>query len=639
MSTVPDDAPASVRSLRALLPRTPAASKRVRPDSAQRDAPPPSSHSRRGAMLTRGKTVLKKAVSSGGAAFGVRKSSSLNDGLRTTLLTGTVPQGAEPSIPSPLLTKKPIQTNNSSSANTDPDPDSLVLAHSALHNRTSNSFHHTIRPTIAHSEPPAVNMELKQPAMSPLTNPNNRSKPSEPSTAHSPLAQHTSTSSQSKTDRTETAKGDQSSPDQKPQSTHSQQPSFRHSFRKHSDRSESQRPDDGGQAYESRFARVSRTGFVERSVAAAVISAARQRGLPRRPKQPHGAPRPQHHLPHGGFCNPWDSALKENGLRTRGGSGSRTFFHKVAKDRRPPEEQLASMLLLAERPDFVAGHEALKKDKYALVSHWIGHSTFLIQTRGLTVLTDPVWSTRLGPLGPKRLVPPTCSIAELPQPIDVVLISNSSYDSFDKNAVQVLAPRVTKWLVPIGLRALLVANNVKENAIIELDWWEEHRFNNTLFVCTPAQHYSLRDDTLWCSWLVHAPHHRFFYCGGTGYRSIYHDVEDSDSYDYRQKYGGHSCPVFKEISRRYGSCDTAFLPIGGYKPRTHMSGVQGDAIDMLSIHKDLRARRSVAHRWGTFSSSEEGMLDAVRTLEHGLLSGPVAEHEFSYLRHGQLHIT
>ncbi|KAI0565611.1 Beta-lactamase [Gracilaria domingensis] len=414
---------------------------------------------------------------------------------------------------------------------------------------------------------------------------------------------------------------------------------LRHSFRKHSARSETSEPDDGGRSYESRFTRISRTGFVERSVAAAVISAARQRGMPRKSRPCADSPRPAHHRSHGGFCNPWDSALKENGSRGRGGSGSRTFFHKVAKDRRPPDEQLASLLLLAARPDFSAGQDALKKDKYALASHWIGHSTFLLQARGLTVLTDPVWSTRLGPLGPKRLIPPTCAISELPHTIDVVILSNACYDSFDKSAVQALASRVTKWLVPIGLRALLVSNNIKENAIIELDWWEKHRINDSLFVCTPAQHYSLRDDTLWCSWLVHTPNHRLYYCGGTGYRSIYHDVEDSDSYEYRQKHGGPSCPLFKEIHRRYGSCDTAFLPIGGFKPRTLMSAVQGDAIDMLFVHRDLRARRSVAHRWGTYASSEEGMLDAVRNLELGLLSSPVAEHEFSYLRHGQLHIT
>lgn len=399
--------------------------------------------------------------------------------------------------------------------------------------------------------------------------------------------------------------------------------------------------DDDGAAYEARTAaRVSRTGIVERSVAAAVISAARQRGLTRKPRPPPAPDdRPAHHRRHGGFCNPWDSALKDGGLRTRGGSGSRTFFHKVAKDKRPPDEQLATMLLLAGRPDFDSADAALEKDKYALASFWIGHSTFLLKAKGLTVLTDPVWSLRLGPLGPRRLVPPPCEIDDLPAEIDAVILSSVCYDHYDKTAITALVPRVGKWLVPLGLKQLLVSIGVPDEKVVQLDWWEEHKVNDSLFVCTPAQHYSVRDDALWCSWVVNAPHHRFFFCGATGYRSINRELEDSDSYDHRMKFGGPFCPAFKEISRRYGSCDTAFLPIGGFKPRVLMSGVQGDALDMLFVHKDLRARRSIAHRWGTFACSDEGMLDAVRALEAGLLNSPVAEHEVSYTRHGRMHVT
>lgn len=384
--------------------------------------------------------------------------------------------------------------------------------------------------------------------------------------------------------------------------------------------------------------RISRTGFMERSVAAAVISAARNRTHSKRNRQPLPS-KPPHHRLHGGFSNPWPSAMKEGGLRSRGGSGSRTFFHKVAKDRRPPDEQLATMLLLANRPDFKASTEAIRRDKYALASTWIGHSTFYLHARGLSVVTDPVWSARLGPLGPKRLVPPPCAIDDLPQRIDVVILSSACYDHYDKSAVQLLMARVGLWLVPLGVKSLLVGLGVKEDVVVELDWWDEHNVHGSRFVCTPAQHCSLREDTLWCSWVVHAPHHRFFYCGASGYRSIGRDAEDSETYDSRVQFGGPGCPAFKEIGHRFGPFDTAFLPIGGYKPRVVMSGVQGDAIDMLFVHGDLRARRSIAHRWGTFASNDEGLLDAVRTLEYGLQTGPVPEHEFCYLKHGRLHLT
>ena len=40
---------------------------------------------------------------------------------------------------------------------------------------------------------------------------------------------------------------------------------------------------------------------------------------------------------------------------------------------------------------------------------FVNHSTFLIQTRGVNILTDPVWSERASPVGfagPKRMRPP-----------------------------------------------------------------------------------------------------------------------------------------------------------------------------------------------------------------------------------------
>src|ERR1700728_1442341 len=53
---------------------------------------------------------------------------------------------------------------------------------------------------------------------------------------------------------------------------------------------------------------------------------------------------------------------------------------------------------------------------------WIGHSTVLIRVDGFTILTDPVFSVRVGikigpfTLGVKRLVHPALRLAELPVP-------------------------------------------------------------------------------------------------------------------------------------------------------------------------------------------------------------------------------
>ena len=66
-------------------------------------------------------------------------------------------------------------------------------------------------------------------------------------------------------------------------------------------------------------------------------------------------------------------------------------------------------------------------DNYTI---WIGHSTFLIKTDGVTILTDPIFSDRASPfssIGPKRLIPPSMNISDLPN-IDFVTVSHNHYD-------------------------------------------------------------------------------------------------------------------------------------------------------------------------------------------------------------------
>ena len=653
--SAPSDEPLSSRTLRGFIPRAATvAPKRTRAErrvsiiAEDDDSPAAQPHKPKRGVLRRGKTVLKRAVSGGGAAFGVRKSISVQEGLRLKPREKVVDValGRNGGTCPPDLGAEELSVKRNTNAE-----DNGIRRRQGKIGKSVAFHHHPDRP--AEHQATASEETQKNVAEHGVTH-----SPKDPSTILKDSTDNDGIvngidqfSSEENIAATGIGAHSDRNDEQPPSSATEERPiagdetpisndlakgsEARHSYRKNSYR-EGSEPDDGGTAYESRVGRVARTGFVERSVAAAVISAARERKKKLKP----AANRPHHHRPHGGYCNPWDSALKENGVRARGGSGSRTFFHKVAKDRRPLDEELASMLLLAARPNFDEGRGAISHDKYALASHWIGHCTFLLQAHGITVLTDPVWATRLGPLGPKRLVPPPCEINDLPQTIDVVILSNACYDSFDKHAVQMLASRVTCWLVPIGVKALVVANGIPDAKIVELDWWEEHTVKGTKFICTPAQHYSIRDDALWCSWYVRAPHHRFFFCGGTGYRSVNSEAEDSSSFEFRESFGGPSCPVFKEVCRRYGRCDTAFLPIGGYRPRPLMSGVQGDAVDMLYIHGDLRARRSVVHRWGTFAcSSDEGMLDALRLYEAALAAGPVKEQDSASMRQGRLHIT
>jgi len=64
---------------------------------------------------------------------------------------------------------------------------------------------------------------------------------------------------------------------------------------------------------------------------------------------------------------------------------------------------------------------------------WIGHSTVLVQTQGLNILTDPIWSERASPfsfVGPRRVRAPGVRFENLPG-IDLVLVSHNHYDHMD----------------------------------------------------------------------------------------------------------------------------------------------------------------------------------------------------------------
>jgi len=95
---------------------------------------------------------------------------------------------------------------------------------------------------------------------------------------------------------------------------------------------------------------------------------------------------------------------------------------------------------LARQPDL---------DSWSLASisaAWLGHATVLLHIHGLTILIDPVMSTRVGlgaglfTLGPARLIRPALRIDQLP-PIDLVLVTHAHLDHLDRPSLRRIAQR------------------------------------------------------------------------------------------------------------------------------------------------------------------------------------------------------
>ncbi len=231
---------------------------------------------------------------------------------------------------------------------------------------------------------------------------------------------------------------------------------------------------------------------------------------------------------------------------------------------------------------------------------WVGHATFLIQIDGLNILTDPVWSERVGifngRIGIHRHTPPGIPWEKLP-PIDVVLISHNHYDHLDYPTVMDLEEEHRPlFVVPLGVGELLEEWGVTRT--IEKDWWEGEPYNGVDFIAVPAQHQSRRsihdhNTTLWSGWVIDASELTLYFAGDTGYFS-----------------------AFTEIGDRYGPIDLAMLPIGAYEPRWYNASYHLNPAEALQAFQDLDARYFAAMHWGTFDQSEERLSDPPRELLH-----------------------
>lgn len=233
---------------------------------------------------------------------------------------------------------------------------------------------------------------------------------------------------------------------------------------------------------------------------------------------------------------------------------------------------------------------------------YVNHSTFLIQTDGVNILTDPVWSERVSPFsfaGPKRMRPPGIRFEDLPE-IDVVFISHNHYDHLDIQTLKRINERFdTKFIVPLGVDAYL--NKMGIENTVALNWWEGVDVSDSLRIdAVEAQHFSSRgmldrDKTLWAGYVIQSTKGNIYFAGDTGYNNF-----------------------FTKIGERYAPIKTAIIPIGAYIPRWFMSPVHVDPAQAVQIHHDVGAELSIGMHFGTFPLADDGEQQPLNDLEIAL---------------------
>jgi N-acyl-phosphatidylethanolamine-hydrolysing phospholipase D len=247
---------------------------------------------------------------------------------------------------------------------------------------------------------------------------------------------------------------------------------------------------------------------------------------------------------------------------------------------------------------------------------WIGHSTFLIEHRGHTLLTDPIFGN-CGPLpwgGLRRSISPGVKLEDLP-PIDNVLISHSHYDHLDAHTIRALGNGVRYW-VPQGLCKWFHKRGI--DSCQELGWWQSAPVLEDVTVhSVPAQHASGRspfdrDRTLWCGWVLKSCDRSVYFAGDTGYS-----------------------PLFREIGRRFGGFDLALIPIGAYEPRWLMHPMHLNPEESVQAHIDVCSKLSIACHWGTFHMTDEPADEPPELLAEALSARKIEPGNFLVLRAGE----
>ena len=262
---------------------------------------------------------------------------------------------------------------------------------------------------------------------------------------------------------------------------------------------------------------------------------------------------------------------------------------------------------------------------------FINHATFLLQTPTLTLLTDPVWSKRVSPVGwagPKRVHEPGIPLAHLPK-IDVILLTHTHYDHMDKATLAALIKRDNPQIITGAKSGVHFNGPMHTHKLTCLNWGGSLSFKDFTFTFTPAHHWTNRspydvNTSLWGGFLLtnapqNSPHQAVYFAGDTAY--------------------GDGA-VFRDIKAHLDEPPTlslalAFLPIGAYLPRDFMKNAHMNPEEAVLAHQILQPRQTIPFHYGTFRLSDEGYDQPLADLEIALQKHKLPNHLFQPLKIGQ----
>jgi L-ascorbate metabolism protein UlaG (beta-lactamase superfamily) len=214
---------------------------------------------------------------------------------------------------------------------------------------------------------------------------------------------------------------------------------------------------------------------------------------------------------------------------------------------------------------------------------WFGHAVLLLQINGKNLLIDPMFGENAAPIAPfavKRFSENTLDIIDKLPKIDAILMTHDHYDHLDYDSILKLKSKVDTYFTSLGTGRHLEKWGVPSSQITELDWWDAITFEGIDITCTPSRHFAGRGATdraksFWCGWSFKTPNHSILWSGDGGY-------------------GEH----FKEIGKKLGPFDWAFLECGQYNELWHLIHMYPE--EAIQAGFDVGAKVGIPFHWGGF---------------------------------------
>jgi L-ascorbate metabolism protein UlaG (beta-lactamase superfamily) len=192
-------------------------------------------------------------------------------------------------------------------------------------------------------------------------------------------------------------------------------------------------------------------------------------------------------------------------------------------------------------------------------------------------------TTPIAPFATKRFSENSLSMIDDFPEIDLMLITHDHYDHLDYDSIQKLKEKTKKYFVALGVKRHLVRWGVEADLITEFDWWNDAPLEDIHITFTPTRHFSGRglkdrEKCLWGGWVFKTSNENIWFSGDGGY-------------------GEH----FKEIGKRFGPFDFAFMECGQYNDDWRPIHMFPD--ESVQAALDGQVKKAMPVHWGGFSLS------------------------------------